>query len=296
MNKIESSLSREYLLNRSLKCGDIVFDGPRALKTIHYNFLTGNAVFSCKEEKLIYKFFGPMSSAEKRRLQKRIQVLSKMDMFDIVKPKDMIVGSQKFLFSQDVIGITLKELEDFISLQELSQIYGRGTEYFTALTKASMALERIHSTPQRIILSDASFNNVLMQRNISGRYTLPRFIDLDSASIKGRPTMWLSRDMRLYYDAIGKKFKSSANNDRLNYLFLFLFSLFGAYQETIFDIDNYDFDKKAEKIQSLKAIRKLFNDLKKGKVPYIPYLHEFLIAEEGAYKYEQEKDSYRKSL
>ena len=80
---------------------------------------------------------------------------------------------------------------------------------------------------------------------------------------------------------IGKKYVPSANNDRLNYLLQFLYNIFHIHFGIIFDIKDSDFDSRAERIRSLKSIRSIFLDLKKGKVPYIPYFYEFLIPSEG---------------
>lgn len=280
MNKIELDLREEDFLKKRLERGDLIFAGTKTLRTIRYNFLTGNAVFSSSDG-LIYKFFGPMTLSERRNLEARIRILSEVDLDIIVKPIDMIVDTHKCFLFHKLTGITMEEKEKTISLDDLSRAWRRETEFFKALINTSLWLDRIHRTPQKIVLSDASFNNVLMEKSQDGLYTTPNFIDIDSASVKGYQSPWQPRNTSVYYDIIGKKYKPSENNDRLNYLLLFLYNIFDIYMGSIFDIKDSDFDEKAEKIRCLRSIRSIFLDLKAGKVPYIPYFYEFLVAEEG---------------
>ncbi len=284
MNKIESNLREDDFLKRKLKRGDIISDGAKTFRTINYNFLTGNAVFDSYNDNLIYKFFGPMSPSDRRNLEARIRILAKVDLDVIVKPIDMIVDAEKHLFFHQLTGITTEKVKDAISLDDLSRAYGRDVEYFKALVNTSLGLDRIHRAPQKIILSDASFNNVLMKKSRDNLYTAPKFIDIDSANVKGHRTPWRPRETAKYYEMIGKKYVPSENNDRLNYLLLFLYKIFSIYAGTIFDIKDADFDKKAEIIRSLKSIRNIFIDLKNGKIPYIPYFYEFLVPGEGKYE------------
>ncbi len=281
MNKIVSNLNIADIAKRGLKDGDIIFDGAKRFRVIRYNFLTGNVVLDSYGEGLIYKFFGPMSHSQRQNLKARIKILSKAKLSSIVKPMDMIIDSRHPLFFPKLTGVTTKKIEDMISLDDLSRDWRRDVEYFRALVNTSSELERIHNAPQKIILSDANFNNVLLQKNWNGLYINPKFIDIDSAGVKGHKTPWRSRYIVSYYDVIGKKYVPSANNDRLNYLLQFLYNIFHIHFGIIFDIKDSDFDSRAERIRSLKSIRSIFLDLKKGKVPYIPYFYEFLIPSEG---------------
>lgn len=206
MNKIVSSLNVADIAKRGLKDGDIVFDGAKRFRVIRYNFLTGNIVLDSYEEGLIYKFFGPMSHFQRQNLKARIKILSKAKLSSIVKPMDMIVDSRHPLFFPKLTGITTKKIQDMISLDDLSRDWRRDVEYFKALVSTSVELERLHNAPQKIILSDANFNNVLLQKSWNGLYISPKFIDIDSASVKGHKTPWKSRYIVSYYDVIGKKY------------------------------------------------------------------------------------------
>lgn len=239
------------------------------LETLYFNSETGSKIFTYKDR--VYKFYGDISLINEFLLKLRLEILSSVDMPVLVSPDEMIV--ERDLFGNKLKGVVMEKIEDSVSLYELSKDVCYLVDYFISLINFSIGLSNIHNRKENIILSDANFTNVLIKKDDKGNYRIPRFIDVDSASIKRIPTNQQSYFGTLYYLVSGKKYKASKNNDRLVGMLCFLNSIF---KIDIYSISEYEYDRMSEIVTSLKEIRKLFLDLKNCKVPYVPYFYEFL--------------------
>lgn len=239
------------------------------LKTISINPDTGGRI--CIYKNKVYKFYGSMGYIREILLKERLRILSSIDMEVLVSPREMII--EKNLFSNILKGISMDRVEDAISLYDLSKDMRYIVDYFYSLVNASVWLYKVHNRKENIILSDANFTNILIKKDSNGNYRVPKFIDVDSASVGRIPTPQKSYLGALYYQVSSKRYYTSQNNDRLVYMIYFLQSIFN---KIIFDISEYDFDKMSEYIRSLKNIRDLFIRLKTCNILEIPYLYEFL--------------------
>ena len=150
--------------------------------------------------------------------------------------------------------------------------------FLRLMIKISKSLKSIHKNSSKIVIGDLSFFNILIDDLL--RFY---FIDFDSVSVESYTYDRLSPLLSYYYEYRETKVRVNKNSDRLSMLLYFWERIFSL---SVWEVSNYEFESKAERLKFLNEIRGLFNELRKvGKiVPYVPYLHEIVDEDDIAIK------------
>ncbi len=214
----------------------------------------------------IYKVFKDISKLGRIGKERKIEILSSLQLDNFVLPKDKIITRMdKRMF----YGYSMNYIKSSKTLSEYSRKLNYDlNKYFYLLSKISITLKKLHNLPENIVLGDLNFYNILVDKNL--KYY---FIDLDSAKIgcyKNDRVPVLTGNYSTYRREM---LKVDSNFDRLSMLLQLLDSIFN---KNIYEISKYEYDKKSERIKYLRRIRSLVRELQKcdRKVPYIPYLYE----------------------
>lgn len=258
---ISDSIDRGYLgcINDGIECS-LYADGNKAYK-------------------IFYEDFFKITGINAKKYMKKLIALSNIKGLDeAVLPEELIVNGK--LVYENLRGFSMDYVDEAISLKDLSEDWGNTSYYFKALFNVSIGLKNIHDRPENIVLRDSNFTNVLLCKDCNGEYTIPKFIDLDSAMLgdfQGKD----ENDFVMYINVMSflserkEKIVFDANLDRLTHLIHFLNFVFG---ESIYELDMDEYDDMSEEINSLRNIRDVIIRLKDmdKSIPYVPYMHEFI--------------------
>lgn len=227
------------------------------------------------DQKYAYKLFYTLKRRVLNNKFYKVNILSSLTNFtEGVQPIDNIMDNNclfRGYSCEKIEGITLADL--FLK---------RGLyDFIIGLIDSSQKLHAIHERPENIILSDVHPRNIMLRLDVENQYTNSIFLDLDNAKIDGLKNNYYSAALYNFYRPRIKKMVISKNSDRLTEL-LYLLNYIFDEPESLYQIDMYTFDKKAEEINCLLNIRNLFRTLIDNiqTIPKIPYIYEIMNTEE----------------
>lgn len=181
------------------------------------------------------------------------------------------------LWSRTLKGYVMDRRENGVILSELSTNPDYFDDYLFALLDASLHLKITHERPEKIILGDANFDNIMVYPDRCGKYTDTMFVDFDSVQICGLEAEAVSVLLKeyFYYKGFpiiyGRFYKSM---DKISHLLHFFYSIFS---EDIFKVSSYKYDELSEILNTLYRLRPTFYLLRTCRgVPDVPYLHEVI--------------------
>lgn len=228
---------------------------------------------------ICYKRFKDNDIKYLKDKERKIEFLSEMKNFeDAVLPLELGYNYE----SNRIDGYTMQYYKDAINMFELSLITNINElrKYYMAVHSSSLALKRIHDRQERIILGDASYDNIIVTFHPFGMIEKTFCVDFDSVQISSVDCEFkvTSKLLANFYSDLGiKKYEHNQNTDRLTRLLYFLRTFFAL---DLFELPLYEYDKKCELSNTLKNLRNTIIELKKlmddKKLPYIPYMHEVL--------------------
>lgn len=159
----------------------------------------------------------------------------------------------------------------------------RSEDYLRALIHASKHVKETHERSEKIVLGDATFENIMVYPDEKGNYTETKFIDFDSIQIGELKADAVSA--LLYYYFFMKGFsldfsRVTPDIDRISYLLSFFYLIFGT---DIFNIKPREFDQLSEELNTLYRLRSTFYYLRQcSRIPEVPYLHQVIDVKDAA--------------
>lgn len=228
---------------------------------------------------ICYKKFKDKNSDYLKDKQMKLELLSNIkELEEAVLPID--VGHD---YENDLLdGYTMKFYEYAINMYELSKFTNVNElrKFFMAVLFSSRALKRIHERTEKIVIGDASYQNLLILTNPNGIIEKSLCIDFDSVEIGNIDCKYKSTSELLssYFSSLGIWiYNQTQNTDRLTRLLYFLNSFFAL---DLLELPLYEYDRKCELSNTLKNLRNTVIELKKvdnqNNIPNIPYMHEVL--------------------
>lgn len=170
-----------------------------------------------------------------------------------------------------------------IRMDLLSLDLFRAEDYLKALINATKHLKETHDRSERIVLGDATFENIMVYPNEEGRYVDTKFIDFDSIQIGELESDAVSALLYDYFFVKGFSLDFShvtPNMDRISYLLAFFYLIFGT---DIFNIKPREFDQLSEELNTLYRLRSTFYYLRQcSRIPEVPYLHQVIDVKDAA--------------
>lgn len=219
-------------------------------------------IYACKDENneiKIYKFFKPVLDIYELTLKSE-----KLNLLEKRKVIDSIVLPDAKIINPSLCGIREGYIEG-IDLSYAKAVY-EDEEIIPILLNISIDLKKIHENG--IIMSDMNFGNIRIDNN-----NHHHFLDVLSYSIDNIPSNAVSQITLDYLKKNRKKLSTSKNNDKIAFLILTIQLFIDKY---FYDITDYDFDNKKEKLRQLRDLEEIYYDLKNGYVKDTPYLHELI--------------------
>lgn len=235
--------------------------------------------------KIAYKIFKGLSEYKLKKKQRKIELLADgPSLASTVMPIDEIFDKMSFS------GSTMKYIDESISLFDFNKRSRDIHLFFQILMILSKSVQEIHQDPRDIIIGDLNFDNVIIDKNFN-----PYIIDIDSCQIDGLINETFPAILQLYYHIRGIKImETTRNNDRLS---LILCTLYVIFKKDIDSISVYDFDEKAERIQTLRNMRGFILETKKFQgIPEVPYIHELIAPGDIEIKKSNVKANTRKRI
>ncbi len=209
--------------------------------------------------KKVYKIFKENIDAYELTLKwEKLKILETKKVIDsIVVPDGRIVDSSFCGVREDYIdGIDLAYTKEKYSDNEILQM----------LLNISKDIKCIHESG--IIISDLNLANIRIDKNMCHH-----FMDVLSYSINKLPATTTTQIILDYLKRVGKKFKISENNDKLAFL---LHTIQLLVDKEFFEITDYEFEEKMERLNILRELKEIFYDLRKYYISDAPYLHELI--------------------
>lgn len=228
---------------------------------------------------ICYKRFKDKNLDYLKDKQMKLELLSNLkELEEAVLPLD-----EGYDYKTDLLdGYTMKFYEHAINMYELSKFTSvfELRKFFMAVLFSSRALKRIHERAEKIVIGDASYQNLIILTDPNGLIEKSLCIDFDSVEVGNIDCKYKSTSELLssYFSSLGiLEYNQSQNTDRLTRLLYFLNSFFAL---NIKELPLYEYDKKCELSNTLKNLRSIITELKKvntpNEIPYIPYMHEVL--------------------
>lgn len=213
-------------------------------------------------DKFLYKFYDNLSHATLERKKKKLFLLNDGEVIsDVVIPNVLIKNGDL------IYGCVMEYIKKSKPLIQ----YKNSNVFILLLYVSSLSLKKIHSDPRNIVVGDLHLNNILIDDE--GKHY---FVDFDSCKVDG-----ISQDnlpyslMRYACDRDNIEFEASIATDKLCMLLSTVNALLGK------NIDSFsmcEYDKKAERIQTLKNMREVVLAVKNNGsgIPDVPYLDEVI--------------------
>lgn len=230
-------------------------------------------------KKVCYKKFTIQERSYLMEKARKLLFLSSIPpLEDAVLPQDIVYNSEKNLLE----GYLMDYYPNTPTMYKMSTFYDEKglRNFFMAVNLTSQALKRIHNRPEKIILGDASYQNLLILKDKTGVIMKSLCVDFDSATFGGLDFVNISTSELLgqYFAWLGiKSYNQNQNTDRLTRLLYFLHAIF--YLDFL-DLPLYEYDAACELSRTLRNLRNVVLELKQLKsernIPYIPYMHEVL--------------------
>ena len=195
-----------------------------------------------------------------------LQTISGLRIKNVVVPNAIISDC---VSKKNAAGCTMRYYPKAKNLDKFFTSYNREDDmdiYLELVRKASQTLQDIHSLG--ITCGDVSFSNIMYLPNLN-----PLFCDFDGISIENRGPE--SGVLYFYRTAHNLSKSLNSTSDKISMYLSFLNSIF---LKTYNEIDEFDYDKMAEKHTFLKHSKSVFSSIMgaDGYFCDIPYLHEMI--------------------
>lgn len=217
------------------------------------------------DEETIYKIFMNLPTYSRDKKQRKIQLLQEGDaLSNVIMPIDE-------LFYQGIFtGYTMEYIKGSIPLFDINKRSRDINLFFHIVSIISKSLEEIHHDPRDILVGDLNFDNIIIDKFFN-----PYFIDFDSCQIDGILNEQIPAMLNYYLlNRDITKVDTTRNTDRFNLLLCTLYTIFKKHIDAV---SMYQYDKKAEKVETLRNLREFVLETKKfARIPEVPYLHEII--------------------
>lgn len=236
-------------------------------------------------DEIVYKIFKNFDEYKINKKQRKIELLR-----DGNSLPNVLMPIDNLYFNDTFFGYTMKYIMDSITLFNFNARSKDIKIFLQILTTISKSLKEMHQDPRDIIIGDLNFDNIILDKNYN-----PYFCDIDSCKINGllnetNPAIVVSylKNRRI------SNIDTNRNKDRLS---LLLSTLYMIFKKHIDELSIYEFDKKAEHLETLRNIRNLILEIKKYQnIPEVPYIHELISPSDIETKKETIKINPRKRL
>lgn len=249
------------------------------LKHLDVCSLGGNIFHSSDR---VYKLFRTNDKSIILNKKRKIEMLSVMrDYSHAFLPIEKIVNGP--FWNRSLKGYTTDYRSLGIRMDSLGMDPFRSEDYLRALIHASKHLKETHKRSEKIVLGDATFENIMVYPNEEGKYIETKFIDFDSIQIGELKSDAVSALLYYYFFIKGFSLDFSyltLDMDKISYL-LFFFSLI--FDTDIFKIPAYEYDRLSEQLNTLYRLRPIFYYLRQcSGIPDVPYLHQVIDVKDAA--------------
>lgn len=229
---------------------EMIYDVLSNESTLYYN------------NNFLYKFYDYLPRNILERKEKKLFLLN-----DGEKIPNVVIPSALIKNNDLLYGCIMKYIKNSKSLVQ----YKNSNCFIMFLYEISLTLKKIHKDPRNIVVGDLHFNNILIDKK--GQH---HFIDFDSCMIDGISQDSIPNSLVRYAGVRDDfDFEISPETDRLCMLLSAINSLL---DKNIDSFSMYEYDKKAEKIQTLKNMRSIVLKVKNnsGGIPDVPYLSDVI--------------------
>ena len=192
------------------------------------------------DEALVHKLFYKKTPKEiLKRKEQKIEIISQMSDIDkFVKFYDRLftVKRKRMMFQ----GYTMDYVPNSKTLFDMGKFLDM-YRYFDLLKAISLYVKRVHNMDGNIVFADLSFFNILIDEFLDFH-----FIDLDNIMVGDLDCEFISSLSDDFYNFKKVSLDVDDNFDRLTMFIYFINYLF---DDDIFNISMYDFDKMSENVQ-----------------------------------------------
>lgn len=218
-----------------------------------------------EDGKYFYKILKNLSQEEIKNIQYKFLNMEGINLENVAFPLKFIMDEDK------LVGYITKYYKNYKELDfAFNKRYFNVKDLFFLLNKVSLGLNQIHE--KNIILSDCSFNNILVNEN--GEIV---FCDLDGCIFEK------STDFALFSEIFNNwlvKFRNDSifvdtNIDKISIILSLFFII---YLKEVQNISKIKYNYLSKNINTLKNLETCFAFLSSKKAPLgeIPYLHEVI--------------------
>ena len=229
----------------------------------------------------IYKIYIILDENKRKRKQQKIELLGDGEPLPItIMPRTELFRSPQIEMFEGIGMEYIKSKTLYKKLRKTKDI----ALVLRIIDIVSRSVMKIHQDPRNIAIGDLHVQNIIIDK-----YYNPYIVDIDSCKIDGikndtapigLKNYLLNRGLYTSLDDL----EINPNTDRLCLLIMVLGMLF---DKSLDRIPLYEYDKKSEKIETLKHMRELIVELQKSSsIPELPYFHELI----------QSSDMYTKRL
>lgn len=217
------------------------------------------------DEEIVYKIFKNFDEYIITKKQRKIELLR-----DGNELPNVIMPIDDLYFDETFFGYTMKYIINSISLYDFNKVSKDIKLFLQILLKISKSIEEIHHDPRDIAIGDLNFDNIILDNSFN-----PYITDSDSFKIAGLLNETNPAIIDSYIKNRGiSNIDINQNTDKLS---LILWTIYMIFKKHIDEISMYEFDKKAEYLETLRNMRTLILEMKKyRKIPNTPYLHELI--------------------
>ena len=220
---------------------------------------------------LIYKVFKDFDFETISHKEKKIELLNKTSSI-----KELVLPEKKILVNNKFIGYSMQYIANTKTLYDSKNIIGTYSKFVETFKKISEVLKKCHSN--NIILSDLSFNNIIIDNNLN-----IRFVDLDSAKINDLHSDKVSGLINRFYKSHGGSIwdsQVSPEIDKLSLILLFIYMIFDTEIQYVSDLEYNDTINKLCLSSQMLDIIELIKKFEHSKID-LPYIGDCFIKENG---------------
>ena len=217
------------------------------------------------DKEFAYKIFKDLSIYQIIKKERKMELLQDGECLpNVVMPID------KLFYQNQFRGYTMEYVKNSIPLFDFNKRSKDIGLFLKTLLIVSQSLEKIHQDPRNILVGDLNFDNIIIDKDFN-----PYFVDFDSCKIKELENETIPAILGSYLlNRNIIKVETTKNTDKFSLLLCTLYMIFKKHIDTV---SMYQYDKKTERIETLKNIREFVLEMKKfEKVPEVPYLHEII--------------------
>ena len=219
------------------------------------------------DDNYMYKMFNEDAS-KSYLLRKKVKLEALSDgtpLDSAILPIDIIMDNKV------LSGYTMNYIKNATPIFKFNSKNNSINDFFRLMYGVSLSLRNIHNDPRNIVVGDLSISNIIFDENMKHYFS-----DFDSVMIgklhEDRVPLALDR----YARRCGlNRYDINKSTDRLC---LILATLFVVFNKSIEEVSMREYDKTAEKVETIKNMRQIVVELKKHNAPVsdFPYLDELI--------------------